>query len=273
MTIHENYPGTPKHQALLAAIVAHYARDPRVLAISVFGSLSRGNWDQYSDLDLDIVIADDVRLNAQEELRHLGNALAAVDQQRALIVADGSDAGDVVFESLTQMSIRYHPLATTHPNIVDTLQILMTKLDPMAIKEAGLANRRAQQSSLGVLLDRCVRYVVVTDVALQRHHLWSAVEMLHRIRGLLMELYALGHDTGRSLPVFQTGAPAELQLRLGRTLPLYDLSSLHRALEQCLDILEQDLARLTRGQIQLADVHHQILAHVRVRQTQLRHSS
>ena len=49
------YPGTPEHQALLRAIAEQYADDDRVLAVSVFGSLGRGTWDQYSDLDLDVV--------------------------------------------------------------------------------------------------------------------------------------------------------------------------------------------------------------------------
>ena len=52
------YPGTPQHQRLLKTIVIHYANDPRILAIIVFGSLGRGNWDPYSDLDLDVIIAD-----------------------------------------------------------------------------------------------------------------------------------------------------------------------------------------------------------------------
>ena len=63
------YPGTPQHQALLRTIVAHYDQDPRILAIVVFGSLGRGNWDALSDIDLDVVIADDARIDVADELR------------------------------------------------------------------------------------------------------------------------------------------------------------------------------------------------------------
>ena len=52
-------PGTPQHQSLLRTIVAHYDQDPRILAIVVFGSQGRGNWDGLSDIDLDVVIAND----------------------------------------------------------------------------------------------------------------------------------------------------------------------------------------------------------------------
>jgi predicted nucleotidyltransferase len=116
--IHPHYPGTPKHQAILRAIVAHYENDPRILVVAVFGSLGRGNWDEHSDIDLDVVIADQVNLNALEELTRLCLTFEPLGEHLAVIIPDGIDAGDVMFESLLQMSVRYHPL-TTHPNIVD----------------------------------------------------------------------------------------------------------------------------------------------------------
>jgi predicted nucleotidyltransferase len=64
-------PGTPEHQRLLRAIADQYAGDNRVLAVSVFGSLGRGTWDAYSDLDLDVVLADGVTLDAPEEAQRL----------------------------------------------------------------------------------------------------------------------------------------------------------------------------------------------------------
>ena len=108
-------PGTPQHQALLRTIVAHYDQDPRILAIVVFGSLGRGNWDALSDIDLDVVIADDARIDVVDELRQLCAAFSPLGEHAALIVPDGDDAGDVVLESLMQLSVRYHPLAQTSP--------------------------------------------------------------------------------------------------------------------------------------------------------------
>src|SRR5258708_8241293 len=73
------YPGTQQHQALLERVVDYYQDDHRVLAVCLFGSLVRGNWDQYSDLDLDVVIEDGVQINLLEELQ----ALCATFQQLA----------------------------------------------------------------------------------------------------------------------------------------------------------------------------------------------
>ena len=64
-------PGTARHQALLRAVADHYAGDPRVLAVAVFGSLGRGTWDDYSDLDLDVVTTDEARIDPPAELARL----------------------------------------------------------------------------------------------------------------------------------------------------------------------------------------------------------
>ena len=263
------YPGTPQHQALLHAIASYYRDDARILAVAVFGSLSRGDWDQYSDIDLDVVIADDVSLNAVEELERLCGALASIGETVALIVHDGDNAGDVVFESLMQLSARYHPLSTTHPNIVDSLRVLMGRIDPAIIAAAGRANRRPTGQSLKQVLDRCVRYVVVADVAVQRKDLWGTVEMLHRMRGLLMEMYALARGGQRLTQVFQASADPHLQARLGRMLPQYDLASLKESLEHCIEILEHDLEHITGGQVPLTDSHRTVLDQVRARQARL----
>jgi predicted nucleotidyltransferase len=58
MSTLNDYPGMLQHQALLRSIVSFYEDDPRILAVAIFGSLGRGSWDCYSDLDLDVVIAN-----------------------------------------------------------------------------------------------------------------------------------------------------------------------------------------------------------------------
>jgi predicted nucleotidyltransferase len=41
-------PGTARHRNALLAIAQHYRDDSRVLAVVLFGSLARGDWDEYS---------------------------------------------------------------------------------------------------------------------------------------------------------------------------------------------------------------------------------
>lgn len=48
-------PGTIIHKQILNSLLELFKQDKNVRAFIIFGSLVRGNWDKYSDLDLDIV--------------------------------------------------------------------------------------------------------------------------------------------------------------------------------------------------------------------------
>jgi predicted nucleotidyltransferase len=263
------YPGNPQHQAVLKALVTHYADDPCVLAVALFGSLVRGNWDRYSDLDLDIVIADGVGIHVVDEVERLDTSFSRIDEQIALIVPDGHDAVDIVLSSLLGLSIRYHPLETTSPNIVDSLLVLSGSIDAEMIKAAGWARQQVDDRSTSHLLDACLRYAVEVDHNLHRNRPWQAIEALHRMRSLIMEVFTRTHNGVRSVPTFETQAETELQSRLGATLPQYDLGSIRVGLARFLDILEHDLEALTNGQIQLTAMYREVLHQVRVESAEL----
>jgi predicted nucleotidyltransferase len=258
----QHYLGTTQHQALLRVIVAHYENDPRVMAVIVFGSLGRGNWDAYSDIDLDIIVADGVKLEPIQELQHLCAALAVLGEKAALITPDGDDAGDVLLESLMQFSVRYHPASQTSPNIVKSMKVLAGRLDEAAILAAGEANRRPAPP-LSHWLDQFVRYAATVRVCLRRGRIWITLELLHRMRGLLMEIFSRTHGGERAWQAFEHEADQSRQARLGTTLAQADLPALRRSLEQLLDILENDLDDLSDGQLQLTDAHRIVISRVR----------
>ncbi|HJT59491.1 MAG TPA: nucleotidyltransferase domain-containing protein [Ktedonobacteraceae bacterium] len=266
MPISQPYTGTPQHQKLLQTIVSHYADDPRVLAIIVFGSLGRGNWDPYSDLDLDIIIGDDVQIHVLQELEHLFHPLPDSQETVALVIPHGEESADIVFASLLELSVRYHALMSTSPNIVESMRVLGGRIDEATIKAAGIANQQAKELSAGQLLDMCVRYALETDIALQRRQLWVAIELLHRIRGHLMELFARSHENPRPLYAFQKGADPVLQRLLGSATSQYDLGSIQKALLNLLDILEYNLGQFSGGQTQLTAAQWNIIQQVRERQ-------
>ena len=114
-----------------------------------------------------------------------------------------------------------------------------------------------------------MRYAVETDAALQRKRVWSAIELLNRMRALVMELYAETHNGLRALDSFQLQADAEVQSRLGSTLPSYSLASAQGSLMRFLEFMEHDLEGLTDGQIRLEETHRQLLNGVRRRQAVL----
>lgn len=261
-------PGTQQHQRILQSLAAYYENDPRILAITVFGSLGRGNWDGYSDLDLDVVVADEVGLDVEAELVQWCAALASIGEHLALLIPDGDEA-DIVFKSLMELSIRYHPLVKTSPNIVDSMLLVLGRIDRSTIEAAGLANRMSNDEPLARELDRCIRYALEVDSALHRGYRWSAIELLHYMRHSLMDLFTRSHQGQRPYQFFQKEATQKMQARLGSTLPQYDLGTAQASLAQFMDILTHDLDQLTAGQVHLTSAQSELLAAIRSRQHDL----
>ena len=266
----KDLPGTLQHQAILRSIVSYYENDPRILAISVFGSLGRGNWDCYSDLDLDVVVADAVKIDVETELIRLCASFASIDEQIALLIPNDDDAADIVFKSLMEMSIRYHPLSNTRPNIIDSMQIIMGRIDGSAIEVAGLANQTLDDEPINRELDRCIRYALEVDSALHRGRMWAAIELLHYMRRNIMILFTRSHHGERAYQFFQEEADKRMQVKLGNTLPRYDLKSAQESLAQFLDILAQDLETLVDDQVQLTRAHSELLTKIISRQNDLK---
>ncbi|HLB17897.1 MAG TPA: nucleotidyltransferase domain-containing protein, partial [Gaiellaceae bacterium] len=109
--------GSDRHGALIEQVVSFYARDERIRAVAVFGSVGTGTWHELSDIDLDVVIVDDAAATPQEEVE-------AIFGTRAKIILVSEDSADVVLDSLEQISIRWHPLAMTSPNISPTVHVV-----------------------------------------------------------------------------------------------------------------------------------------------------
>ena len=263
------YPGTSQHQALLRAVVDHYHADPRILAVVVFGSLGRGNWDEYSDLDLDLVIEDGVQVDVLAELRRLADAFTPLGERLLLLEPDGPDAGDMVLASLLGLSVRYHPLRTTSPNIVDSLLVLDSRVHAEAIQVAGLANVQRGHAHPAGGLDHYLRLAVEAHHALCRRQFWRAFQLLHLMRELALAAFTVTHGGARPYHTFQAQADTQLQIRLGQTLPTYSLASAQQALLAFLDLVEYDLDALTNGLLHLSAAHREVLALVRGRQAQV----
>ena len=174
--------------------------------------------------DLDVIVADDVRIDLSGELQRLCELFASLNE-RATVIIPYDDEGDIVLESLAQLSIRYHPLAQTSPAIVDSMRILAGSPDEAEIAAAGNANRSADAETISRLLDRCVRYAVVANVEFQRRHFWAVDEVLHRVRALPMDIYTRTHGGFRGYHFFDIHADEWLQQKPGAALPARPVSS------------------------------------------------
>jgi predicted nucleotidyltransferase len=171
--------GGNAHRALLEHVVAHYRHDGRVRAVAVFGSVSTGTWHELSDVDLDIVIEDGVAMAPAAEV-------AALFGTDAAIIVSRTDSADVVLESLAEVSIRWHPLAATSPNIAASVRVAGGRLSVAEIIAAAEANRARPDEQQ--LLDVLVRHAIGAWKALQRGQPWDAVAAVERMRQSLASL-------------------------------------------------------------------------------------
>jgi len=262
------YPGTPHHQALLHQIVTYYQDDPRVRALTLFGSVARGTWDRYADLDLDVVVRDHVQLDVLTEVQALCTTFTNLHEYALLITPDHADAADVVLTSLYQLSIRYHPLATTSPNIVESAYLLYGQLSIEEVKTAGRANVPPTSSVAHDPFDSVVRAALGVNRELHRQHFWLALAALDRLRTLVITTFTEYHGGSRPYHVFQAHAPRALRERLGATLPQPTFHSLQTAFLHLIHIVEHEHAALGRHD-PLSHAHATILATIRQRQQHL----
>jgi predicted nucleotidyltransferase len=171
--------GSDAHRALIEHVVAHYRNDGRVRAVAVFGSVSTGTWHELSDVDLDIVVGDGVVIAPDSEV-------AALFGTKAAIILSAADSADVVLDSLEEVSIRWHPLAATSPNISASVRVAAGQLSAAEIAAAGEANRvRPDEQQL---LDVLLRDAIGAWKALRRGHRWDAVAAVERMRRSLILL-------------------------------------------------------------------------------------
>jgi hypothetical protein len=214
--------GCPAHQALIAHVVAHYADDDRIRAVAVFGSVGAGTWHELSDVDFDVVTEDGARVDP-------GAEIAALFSLRAVIVLAGADAADVVLDSREELSVRWHPLRTTSPNIGATVRVVAGRLSAADLVAAGTEVARA--GNRGRLdearrLDAVVRDAIYAQKALARGKRWEAVAAVERIRRSLTDLR--GRRDGLHLdPADPAGALATVLVEVQAD---YDLGPRRRAL-------------------------------------------
>ncbi|MGB1252089.1 MAG: nucleotidyltransferase domain-containing protein [Candidatus Promineifilaceae bacterium] len=243
--------GTERHQQVLDAIRDFYREDERVVQILLFGSLSRGNWDAYSDIDLDIILTDETAINAQDELRQLCAGIQSEHGFEALIIADVEE-GDVVLSNLVEFSIRYHILSDTKPAILDSMRSIAGALSLDTIRASANDAHNAKRQEMTDSVNAYIRYTLGLHHAIMRQRVWMSMEILHRMRGLLMGMYAARHNAVRTIHLFDSQADSQLQQLLFNLSPQADLKSMEDAFITTISLLETHLDAFCDGAYQLS---------------------
>lgn len=251
-------PGTIRHQQVLQAILDFYAEDARIREVLLFGSLGRGDWDEYSDLDLDIIMVDSASIDARLELADLCASIKGEHGLEALVVAD-LEEGDVVLSNLVEFSIRYHLLADTKPAILDSMRCLSGTLTLDQIRAAANQKYISEPEEMITTVNQCIRYSLQLHNAIMRQRLWISLELLQRIRGLLISMYSNSHGADRPVNFFDTHASPESRRLLARLVVEAELESVREAFTNTLSLLKDHLDSFSNGQYKLTEAQSRIL--------------
>ena len=271
MPLELSLPGSLYHQTLLKMIVALYENRDDLLSVYVFGSLGRGTWDDYSDLDLAVVVQDDVQIDSSVEAERVR---ARFDAQGEPLLFSEMDDDECFFvlQSLVCIAIRYHKLAATNAYVLDGCRVLCGRLDVEAIRQAARANEHTKLA-LSQELHRSLWLALGVDTALQRRQFWPGLQGLQRMQTTLLGIFATSRGGKRVHQFFEVEASTKMKALFGPTLPHYSpdstvssLRSLGDALMALLDLLEHHLAELSNDQSYLGPGESEVIAQLRARE-------
>lgn len=244
--------------ALLEALADVYRDDVRVRAVVVFGSMARGNADDLSDVDLDIVLTDGAEFDVASEVEALLARLSKRGFQRGVAVTSG-DSLDVVMADLTEFSVRYHRLVDTSPNIVDSARIVAGTLSHHELVAAGLANSTPSTRNLDAMFAEVLRYGVGLQKCSERNTYWLGVELSRRIQMLLLEIAVLSRG-GQRIWEIEGALPPTVEESVRAIGAGADSDSIRSSVDSFIDVISTSLDELSNGKLHLAPSQREIVA-------------
>ncbi|MFA5135855.1 MAG: aminoglycoside 6-adenylyltransferase [Patescibacteria group bacterium] len=235
--------GTAIHQKILSMLLEVVKEDPNVRAFIIFGSLVRGDWDKYSDLDLDIVVHE-----TQQDLidREVTDMVDALQRQIKILHHFEEHHREFVFifDTLDRMSIRFHTLEDTHPAIISSMRILYGDLTKEQIKAS--QNRELKKpTSLQMLHNKFLEHAIYARLSIKRDRLINAAFFLNKMRQTILEIYVLSRD--KRIFDFEQIADKKIRQDITNTYFLLESESLMGALGLLIDIYKTSIKEISSG--------------------------
>lgn len=239
-------PGNFFHQKILQILVDLYKNDHNVEALGVFGSVAMGNWDNYSDLDLDAVVKDDSKSAAGKLVEQMISAFKTGDENVLLNFEEGKGEWVIIFDSLDRLSIKFHLLSDTKPQIKESLVILYGKLDREKVISS--VTEKLNTPNLEFLVNKFLEISIYVPIALHRKNLVNAQFFLNKMRQTLIEIYTVSHGIPRSFD-FEAHANKDLVEEISQTYALLNENSVSKAHRKLLELFSQKLIIISGGRI------------------------
>ena len=211
-----------KRQHTLDTLLNALQTDDRIVGVVVVGSAAIGFDDEYSDIDLSVVIAPavDVRVVFDEWHTRIYQMLPMVAHFETQYGPDNFLHG-FLLENFLELDIGFLPLGTLYakrerwqmafdrtggdiPRIMQTTWVERDIPDPSTIYQRNLAS--------------IWHYITHVSICLQREHCWRALHYLEHLRNRTVALAALRYDVNASHFREADQLPADFLAALQTTL-------------------------------------------------------
>lgn len=252
-------PGNKTHQKILQTLLELFRNDTNIEALIVFGSLGRGDWDDYSDLDLDAVVKDAQRAVIQKEIAKMLVVLADAGFSALSSFEEFPNELVIILETLDRISIRFHLLKDTHPAIVGSMRVLFGRLSREDIQKSSI--RKEKVIDFNLLNNKFLELSIYVPVSLRRNKLINALFFLNKMRQTLIQIYIHSHNLSREFD-FEESADTSLLHDLYYTYGVCQKDQIYEAFMKLLDIYEKNIEEISARKIRLSEKHRKILRKV-----------
>ncbi len=249
--------GSNDHHRILRALADLFHNDANIEAFAVFGSLVRGDWDKYSDLDLDAVVTYALKAKIYETVVAMENALSNAGLKTLLHFEESPNQWVFIFQSLDRISIRFHVLEETSPNIIDSCIILTGKLTKEDLAQAA-ASKPKQHTDFELRQNKFIEHVIYVPIYVHRGELINALNMLDTLRNSLLTIYCTTHGLSK-IEKFERNAPESLKEALVPTFAQLEVASIKSAFASLVRLYTSSIEMISAGKVRLSNEQRVIL--------------
>jgi len=241
-------PGNKTHQKILQLLVNLFQNDNNIQAFIIFGSLARGNWDNYSDLDLDAVVTNDNKEIIQNEIKQMLGVLSTSSFNILTAFEEFPNEQVIILGSLDRISIRFHTLKDTNSSILNTMQVLYGNLTKEDMQKQLV--KKEKNVNIELLSNKFLELAIYVPISLKRNKLMNAIFFLNKMRRTLIQIYNHTHNIEREFD-FEEQVTIPLKEVLYLTYSECKREDIEKAFIKLLDIYISNIKEIGLNKINL----------------------
>jgi predicted nucleotidyltransferase len=248
--------GNNNHKKILKALTELFRNDNNLQAFIIFGSVARGNFDKYSDLDLDAIVKDVSSKVIQERVKHIQKTLVEAGFQVLSSFEEHKNEQVIILDTLDRVSIRFHTLQDTKNAILSSMQILCGTLTKAEIMAA--TKKTINSVDLSLLSNKFLELSVYVPISLFRNELINAQFFVNKMRQMLIQIYIHSYNLTREFD-FEKHANIPLVEQIKQTYCKTNKEDIKKAFLLLLSLYESNIHELSNNRLILSNNQLKIL--------------